>query len=508
MRVLLINTNTKDDPLAAAPIGLSYVASAADGAGHEVCFLDLCLRWNIFRAIRKSIAKFRPEVIGVSIRNIDNVNMLHPVFYLPEARDIISFIRTLTDVPIVLGGSAVTLNPQGILEFMKADYVVVSDGEVPFVKLLGAFERGETPETIPGVGMIIQGKFHCLPHVLNDFPSGRADVGKWTDTGAYARIGSSYPIQTKRGCAERCIYCTYQIIEGHGIRLRPPRDVVDEIEDAHYRFNPDLFEIVDSVFSRPKDHATEILEEICRRPWKASFTVNGMDPRSLDGGCLDLMWRAGVRSFTLSPESASDSVIGKWGKGFVREDLIRAAEAINKTRLTPFWFFLIGGPGETNETLQETLDFILKYLKHETHPPYHNVNMFMGVRVYPGTRLWTIAMKEGMVNRETDPMQPCWYSSEALDIDLAVEQMIRTAAICPELYLGFDEGYLSVARMASILGHLYRLPKPYWRHLWGLNRLLIKSRLRFAFRANKVAYTIREQLKQQGYSGPLLKNST
>jgi radical SAM superfamily enzyme YgiQ (UPF0313 family) len=285
--------------------------------------------------------------------------------------------------------------------------------------------------------------------------------------------------------------------------------VVDEIEEAHHKFHYRNFEFVDSMFNDPQEHAVEILEEICRRQWKeANFSAIGINPKRLDGPFLDLLWKAGFTSFMLSPESASETVIKNYGKGFVVDDLVRAAEAMNKTRLTPFWYFLVGGPGETNQTLQETLDFILKYLKHDKHPPYHNVNMFMGVRIYPGTALWGIGMNEGFVNVNTNPLQPCWYLSESLDIDLAIRQMMEAAAVCPELYLGFDERYLSLSKVIAFFGELFGLKKPYWRHIWGINRLLIKTGLRFAFQPKNVSSTLREQLKYQGYNGPLLKGNS
>ena len=113
MRVLLINSNLKDDILAAPPIGLSYVASAVEAAGHEVRVLDLCFKRRIGQELEKAITGFSPQVIGVSVRNLDNANMLRPVSYLPSALKIVQKIRALTAAPLVLGGSGASLDPQG-----------------------------------------------------------------------------------------------------------------------------------------------------------------------------------------------------------------------------------------------------------------------------------------------------------------------------------------------------------------------------------------------------------
>ena len=89
-------------------------------------------------------------------------------------------------------------------------------------------------------------------------------------------MGSSYLIQTKRGCSHRCIYCTYsQLLEGRHYRLRTPLEVVDELEEAYYRYQIKTFEFVDSIFNDPIDYCVEILEEISRRPWQASFSTWG-----------------------------------------------------------------------------------------------------------------------------------------------------------------------------------------------------------------------------------------
>ncbi|MEW6114443.1 MAG: cobalamin-dependent protein, partial [Thermodesulfobacteriota bacterium] len=104
MRVLLINSNLKGDILAAPPIGLCYVASAAQKAGHEVQVVDLCFQRRHEKKLKEAISQFAPEVIGLSVRNIDNVNMLYPVYYLPLVKSIVDYIRTVTSAPIVVGG--------------------------------------------------------------------------------------------------------------------------------------------------------------------------------------------------------------------------------------------------------------------------------------------------------------------------------------------------------------------------------------------------------------------
>lgn len=498
MRVLLINSNLKSDVLAAPPIGLCYVASATAAEGHEVRVLDLCFRRNVLKEIESHVKDFDPQVVGISIRNIDNCNMLHPRSYLPEVVDIVKCTRGLTDARIVLGGSGASLNPKGVMELLRADFIVVSEGETALPTLLRCLEANKETATIAGLGQFINGLFYLNPPVLKDFSTGHGAVGRWIDMKPYQRMGSSYNIQTRRGCRQQCIYCTYnQVLEGNRLRLRSPVDVVDEIEEALGKHRPESFEFVDSVFNDPIDHCGEILEEIIRRPWKTRFTAMGVSPKGLNGSFLELMRRAGFSSFWITPESASETMIRNYRKGFTADDVISAAEAISRTRFSVLWDFLIGGPGENNRTLQETLDFTLRFLKRDKRPPYYVVNFFVGVRIYPRTRLWEISLEEGFINSSSDPLRQLWYLSSALDLEMAIRQMIKTAIECPEIVSGFDEKYLPLSGVAAFLGNVFKIPWLYWRMMYLGNKFLRKTLLNFTFRPPEIAALLRNQLEHQ-----------
>jgi radical SAM superfamily enzyme YgiQ (UPF0313 family) len=500
---LLINSNRKVDLLAAPPLGLCYVASATEAAGHKVQVVDLCFAGNHFhKELFHSIRDFDPEVIGLSIRNIDNVNLLHSISYLPAIRQITQDIREITSVPLVIGGSGASLMPEQVLKFLAADYIIVSDGEESFVQLLSAIEKKEPVEKIPGLGKMVGGDFHLTPPRLIEFRGGTADLGKWIDISPYQRIGSSYNIQTKRGCRQQCIYCTYnQSLEGNRLRLRSPDDVVDEIEEALFKYRPATFEFVDAVFNDPLEHSIAIMEGIVRRPWKAEFTAMGVHPRNLDKTYLDLMWRAGFRSLMVTPESVSDKMLRSYRKGFTRDDVVHAAEAINKTSFAAWWFFMIGGPGETNETLQESLDFALEYLQKRGRPVTNIAHFFIGVRIYPKTKLWDIALDEGFISPQADPLETLWYLSQDLDLDHAVSQMIHAASACPEVYLGFDERVLVFSKPAAMVFKVLGLPRPYWRYFRAANHFGLRTGIRFMYRPNDIPGMLRESLKRQGSNG-------
>lgn len=489
MRVLLVNTNRKADLMAAPPIGLCYVATATKSAGHEVRVLDLCFAGRrAAKNLRAAVASFEPDVVGLSVRNVDNANMLRPVSYLPGVQELLAEVRRYSSAPVVLGGSGASLMPEAVLRYAGADAIVVSDGESSFPRLLEALTSGRTWTGIPGVGLLQDGRFHLTPP---DFPSFRFEapqVGHWIDMAPYERLGGSYNVQSKRGCPHRCIYCTYNSsLEGHRLRMRDPAEVVDEIEEAVLKYKPRTVEFVDSVFNDPPGHTRAILEEIIRRPWQGEFTAMGVHPLHLDSEMLDLMWRAGFRSFMITPESASDTMLDSYRKGFYRDHVIRAAEALSHTRFSAWWCFLLGGPGETHATIQETLDFCRRHLRLQRGSARHVAQLFFGVRLYPGTELWQSAVREGVIRAAADPIQSLWYVSPELNVRHALAQMEEAATACPEILLGYDEGYLLFSDLAAGLCRLLGERPPYWRLVRYLNAFALKGGFRFAVRPKDLA---------------------
>jgi hypothetical protein len=223
----------------------------------------------------------------------------------------------------------------------------------------------------------------------------------------------------------------------------------------------------------------------------------GVSPKNLDGQFLRLMQRAGFTSFMISPESASEAMLTAYQKGFGVEDLRRAAEAINQFSLPVLWNFLIGGPGETNRTLQETLEFIQQHLTRKEGPPHNLANIFLGVRIYPGTQLWETALKEGFVHDHCSPLRPLWYLSRELDLDETMRQLHEAACRWPEIALGGMEKYMPLTKIFGVIRKIFPFPKPYWQHLLWVNQLLITLGVRSLFQAVGVPAQLREYLKLQ-----------
>jgi hypothetical protein len=129
MRVLLISANTEMINMSVLPMGLGCIARATQEAGHEIKIINLMEQEDVFKALGVSISEFEPDVIGISVRNIDDQVMAAPRFLLEPVKSMITFCRDHTDSTIVIGGAGYSIFPQNALEYLEADMGIQGEGE-------------------------------------------------------------------------------------------------------------------------------------------------------------------------------------------------------------------------------------------------------------------------------------------------------------------------------------------------------------------------------------------
>ena len=383
MNILIVITNRYGGPVPVIPIGACLVAEAAERAGHRVRLLDLMFAEDPLRALQSELSKTTPDIVGLSVRNIDNNDMQNPVAFFKDLKPLIKEIRSTTRVPVVLGGAAVSVMPEELLRYTGADWAVLGDGEVVFPKLLATLSRSELPDEIPGIAWFQDDVFRKNTGYIARFSDGypAPDFHRWINVHDYLSRLSTIPIQTKLGCHFKCVYCTYRKIEGHDYRLCDPTSVVDTIKNLAARGLRDI-EFVDNVFNSPYDHALAICEGLARVQPDVRLQSLELNPLFIDDILLTAMERAGFVGVGITVESASDVVLNGLQKGFTVEHVHKAAEVIRRHALPCLWIFMLGGPGETKETVQETLRFADQCIRTKD-VVFFNV----GIRIYPGTEL-------------------------------------------------------------------------------------------------------------------------
>src|SRR5512139_2283103 len=135
MRVLLINPNRYQYP-PVPPIGLEHVAGTIEESGHKTEILDLCFSDAPYEDIDKAVVEFKPDIVGITVRNVDTVLYQTNEFFLDDIRDIVSHIRQLYGLKVIVGGTGVATDPEGVLEYLGADYAVSGPAEGAVNELL------------------------------------------------------------------------------------------------------------------------------------------------------------------------------------------------------------------------------------------------------------------------------------------------------------------------------------------------------------------------------------
>ena len=183
MRVLLVSANTERLTMPTPPLGAAMVAAATRCHGHEVELLDLLGSDDPSGTVREAIDRTRAEVIGISVRNIDDQNRGQPTFLLHSVEEVVHACRSTSTAPLVLGGAGYSIFPAAALDYLGADYGIAGEGELAFPALLDRLNGGATPS--PTAKIFVRGDGargdRVGPAVLDDLPSPYPDLERCLD---------------------------------------------------------------------------------------------------------------------------------------------------------------------------------------------------------------------------------------------------------------------------------------------------------------------------------------
>jgi radical SAM superfamily enzyme YgiQ (UPF0313 family) len=394
-RVLLVSPNIESLPDPVFPIGLASLAGSLTFHGIEHRILDLCFEEDHEEAVRRAVASFNPGLVALSIRNVDNVAYPHSVSYLPFYRYVVRAVRRYGKGRIVLGGSGFSLLPGPLMRYLGADVGIVGEGEHALVRLVNDLSSGKV---VPR-GTVLQGD--PIPD-LDRLPE--PDRSGF-DLAAYLEKGGMGNIQTKKGCPFGCIYCTYPLIEGKRVRLRSPARVADEIEGLLEQGVDTLF-VVDNTFNHPVDHAEAVCGEIRQRGLPVRWSCYA-EPGHVEPGLIETMIEAGCTGVEFGSDAAEEGMLRNLGKGFTVEDLASASNACRSAGISFCHSLLLGGPGETMDTLRRTVETVAGM------DPTAVICM-AGIRILPGTGLARRGAEEGLVGPDESFLRPVFYLSPAV----------------------------------------------------------------------------------------------
>jgi len=330
------------DPSMQSPLGLLYVAAAAEAAGHQVTILDLS-----GRPVHGATWVPQAEAYGITATTLD---------YARDVPGIAAAIRAhYPDAPVILGGPC-SLAPE-MIDYRLITTLVVGDGEHAICDLMKMIASGDDLPPVFGsmpVDVAAQGPpaRHLWPGPLGGaiFAHGR----RYFD-------GPSATITTSRGCPNACAFCANAALSGRRVRFRALEAVVEEMEQCLRDFNVHEFRFSDECFNVRPGRVREFCGMI-----RASRTLSGQIAwrvsgrvKPLDAELLADMHAAGCREMSVGVESADPEVLALNKKNISIADAYRALALLREAGITSRALFMVGLPGERPETLRLNLRFLL-----------------------------------------------------------------------------------------------------------------------------------------------------
>ncbi len=405
MRVLLISANTERINMVTIPLGLGVVAAATRRAGHEVEFLDLLPESDPPAEVRRAVAAHRPDVIGISVRNIDDQARESPRFLLAQVKPVVDACRECSRAPIVLGGAGYSIFPDAALVYLEAEFGVCGDGEVAFPALLERLASGDDPGDLPGVHVRGRSGASDPP-----FSEDLCALPMWDEALRQAADPASpdlwIPVQSRRGCPNDCSYCSTSRIQGRGIRARDPREVAEHVAmlgRAGYR----RVYFVDNSFNIPEQHAFDLCDALARLDTGVEWRCI-LYPHHVPEALVEAMAHAGCIEVSLGFESGSLRVLREMNKRFTPADVREISDTLAAHGIRRMGFLLLGGPGETRDTVEESVAFA-ESLRLDA------LRVTVGIRIYPGTPLARRAVADGVIAADDDLLVPRFYLAPGLE---------------------------------------------------------------------------------------------
>jgi radical SAM superfamily enzyme YgiQ (UPF0313 family) len=472
MKILLIQPPVLDfyqTSIRTQPIGLAYLAAPLQEHNHEVHILDchtarrktipippelsylkefypfndrspfklytgfyhFGMGWD---EIRKKIEKSKADVFGIS-------SSFTP--YHGEALKVAQLIKEWDSKKIVvMGGSHVSCDPEGVLKSPFVDYVIMGEGEYRLSFLIHCLKNGKQEEIglIDGIGYRRNGEINInhLRSFIPDIDSMPLPDRDLLDPDRY-RINKkrSTMIITSRGCPHGCAYCSAHLVMGSSFRVRSPENILEEMIECSKKYGIEVFDIEDDNFTFNQERAKRLMRLIIETFGESRLelsAMNGISFASLGGELIPLMKRVGFHTLNLSYVSTALSTKERMKRPQPVIEFGSILKEAEKAGLNVVAYAILGIPGQTLEEMIDTLVYLM------------GKRVLIGPSIYyptPGTVLFQRCKKDGIL-----PSNPSQWRSSGLPIEtkefnrLDVATLLRLARVINFIKGKMDQGTL------------------------------------------------------------------
>ncbi|MDD5130594.1 MAG: radical SAM protein [Candidatus Omnitrophica bacterium] len=365
------------------PLGLAYIASVLEHAGHQVKVFDMCVSNLTLDGLKQEIADFTPELAGITV--------VTPALF--GALELAAISKSLGAVT-VLGGPQLSIYPEETVAHTQVDYGIIGEGEYAILGLIDVLSKKASPVDVKGLIYKDKGKVLVnTPALVEDIDALPMPAYHLLPMEKYSSIIGDYPTSTmfsSRGCPYQCHFCFKQPGDAK-VRFRSAKKIVEEMNYLVNTFQVKEVMFYDDVMTFSRQHVINVCQEILasglKVKWEALARVD-----STDRGLLELMRRAGCVRLRYGVESGDESTLRLMNKKIHLPQIKEVLKMTRKAGIETLAYFMIAYAHETVEDVKRNILFALKL-----NPDWA---MFTIATPYPGTPLYGLALKEGLLTND------------------------------------------------------------------------------------------------------------
>ncbi len=334
------------------PLSLLYVASMLEKEGVEVDVMDMDAERLSYVDALQRVRDFGPDLIGFTLSTYS---------FKPILSWINQFDRDL-DTPIIVGGAHAALYPEETMVHESIDYLLVGEADLPLPQFIRAFQNGKDFSGIKSLcyrredGTVVIDKTR---QAIQEIDTVAFPALHLIDNTIYSNIISRRKnftaMLTTRGCPYKCTFCDQKTPP---YRTRSVQNCIDEVVRNYHEYDVREFDIYDSTFTANKKRVKEFCNELEKLNLDVGFTIRSRVD-SVDPEVLDALKRGGCHTIFYGVESSNEEILRRMRKEITPEKIREIVTYTKSIGIDTLGFFMVGYPGETLQTMEDTLQFAM-----------------------------------------------------------------------------------------------------------------------------------------------------
>lgn len=424
MKVLLINppfpANLRKERLRSGhvlpPLGLAYLAGVLENHGHVVSILDAWTLDLTQQDVIEEVKDKTPDIVGITC-DASRIDVTI------EIANKVNQLRR--NIDIIVGGPFATSRPDYFLKRAEIDAIAIGESEHTVLELVPALQDKRQLHEVKGIvfkdnGDIIRTPPRQLIEDLDTIPFPAyhlLPMSHYFYVDALSRPNAA--MITSRGCPFRCGYCEVPRIWGRKYRYHSAERIVAEIELLQKKWNIKAIRFNDSEFLFNKNRIIKLCELIFKKGIKVGWSCDARVDSVDDIAFLRTIKKAGCNIIYMGVESGNQGILDRSNKNTTLEQASKAFKMCKMVGIRTSAFFMLGLPGDTYETVVETIKFA-----KELDPDYVFWNIFTP---FPNTPLWEYCVERGLINEEQIDWSSFNCRTPTIKENLTFEELLHLA---------------------------------------------------------------------------------